>query len=68
MSASLHPLDLDKETRYELGKLRLMHDRWIHADYKRRGIAVAFSADPELTYHLDALDALIERTNPDVEP
>jgi hypothetical protein len=65
---SLHPADLDKETRYKLGKLRILHDKWVHTDYQRRGIAGAFSGDPELVYHLDAQDAILELINPDIEP
>jgi hypothetical protein len=68
MSATLHPADLDKETRYELGKLRILHDKWVHTDYQHRGIAGAFSGDPELVYHLDAQDAILELINPDIEP
>lgn len=60
---SLHPADLDPETRFDLAKLRLLHDRWVHADYRRRGSAGGFLVDPELIYHLDAQDALIELTN-----
>jgi hypothetical protein len=50
------------ETRYELGKLRIQHDRWVNAIYRRHGIV---TDDPELTYHLDALDAIIELTQPE---
>jgi hypothetical protein len=59
---SLHPGDLDKETRYELGKLRMLHDRWINRTYRARGMSVAVALDPEVIWHLDALDALIELT------
>jgi hypothetical protein len=57
---TLHPADLDAQTRYELGKLRILHDRWVSADYHRRGVAGALSGDPELIYHLDCQDAIVE--------
>lgn len=66
MSATLHPADLDKETRYELGKLRILHDKTVSRLYRTRGAAAAF--DPECLYNLDALEALLDLTNPDVEP
>jgi hypothetical protein len=55
----------DPATHYELGKLRGLHDRWVHHDYKRRGIAGAFMSDPETIYHLDAIDALIQCDAPE---
>lgn len=68
MSASLHPADLDKETRYELGKLRILHDKWLNATYRYRGMFESVWTDPEVVWHLDALEALLDLTNPDVEP
>jgi hypothetical protein len=50
---------MSPETRYELGKLRIQHDRWVSHAYRTRGES---SFEPECVYHLDALDAIIEAT------
>jgi hypothetical protein len=58
--------DLDAFTRYDLGKLRGEHDRWISRTHRARLTAgEAFediARDAEMTYHLDALDAIIDVT------
>lgn len=53
---------LEGSTHYELGKLRMLHDKQISAIYRRRGVGAAF--DAEVTYHLDAIDAIILATTP----
>lgn len=53
---------LDSETKYELDKLRVAHDRTVSHAYRTRGIASAF--DPEIIYNLDAIDVLIDVTTP----
>ena len=69
MSATLHPADLSKETRYELGKLRMLHERAVATLWrsgKARGAeALEIASDAEITYHLDAQDAILELTNPE---
>jgi hypothetical protein len=53
----------DRETHYELGKLRAMHDRWVHHAYRFKPAnitAAELAGDPEMQYHLDSIDALIE--------
>lgn len=57
---------LDAETRHELGKLRGLHDRTVNRMYRTKTQETReLAEDPEMTYNLDALDALIESTRPE---
>lgn len=55
---------LEGSTHYELGKLRILHDKMVNTIYRQRGMSVATALDPEVVYHLDALDAIILATTP----
>lgn len=60
---------LEGSTHYELGKLRMLHDHSVHTLYARSrhlgadGV-IQCANDPEVTYHLDAVDAIILATTP----
>ena len=59
-------MSLDAETRYELEKLRMLHDRTVNRMYRHKTTETRqLAADPEMTYNLDALDAIIEITRPE---
>jgi hypothetical protein len=55
---------LDSETRHEIAKLRIAHDKAVAAlyrQYKARGAEMlTIALDPEMIYHLDAQDAILE--------
>jgi hypothetical protein len=57
---------LDAETRHDLARLRGLHDRTVNRMYRHKTTETRqLAEDPEMTYQLDALDAIIEITRPE---
>lgn len=58
-----HGAELDRDTRYELAKLRILTDRAVNHIYRTRGFSVATALDPEVVYLLDLQDAILNLYN-----
>jgi hypothetical protein len=53
---------MSPETFLELARLRILHDLWTVRTAQRRLPSIAWAFDPEFSYHLEALDAILELT------